>query len=385
MFIHSHLLSLLAFWPMFLFWACLPWIAPADPCKMKITFGGYARSETLTNFPALVVFGTNTMADNFDYSQFASPNGWDLRFSNAVQTAGLNYEIARWTTNGNSSVWVQVPLLARNASIWAYWGNTNLACAPAACITDGSTWSNGFVGVWHMHQTNARDSTAFQNHGSSSGAVSSAEGFVDGADRFVPNSRGVHVPYSGSLDLTNAGTVEAWVYVNGCTNEDATNAGLVHKGDSGDVVNHNAFVDETYSLQLWQGNAFLFALQGGDGWLQTDVVVTGQWYHVVGSWDLSTMWMCLNGTMQAPYAYAGGTFTSTGGLNLGCQVMSPSYWNSLYNCLDGMLDEVRVSAVTRSPNWLWATWMNIASNDAFATYGPVTAPGEMGTVILFLR
>ena len=47
-------------------------------CKMKITFSGYNKPETLTNFPALVIFNTNLA--NFAYGQFASANGYDLRF-----------------------------------------------------------------------------------------------------------------------------------------------------------------------------------------------------------------------------------------------------------------------------------------------------------------
>ena len=40
--------------------------------------------------------------------------------------------------------------------------------------------------------------------------------------------------------------------------------------------------------------------------------------------------------------------------------------------LNGRLDEVRVSSVARSSNWLWATWQNIASNSTFNSYGPAT-------------
>ena len=35
------------------------------------------------------------------------------------------------------------------------------------------------------------------------------------------------------------------------------------------------------------------------------------------------------------------------------------------NWLLGMLDEVRISFLARSPNWLWATCYNMASNDQF--------------------
>jgi hypothetical protein len=41
----------------------------------------------------------------------------------------------------------------------------------------------------------------------------------------------------------------------------------------------------------------------------------------------------------------------------------------------GTIDEVRVSRVTRSADWLWACWMNIASNSTFNAYGEVQAAG----------
>jgi hypothetical protein len=47
--------------------------------KMPIQFTGYTRSETLTNFPALVTF-TNGMASGFSYADFLSTNA-DLRFT----------------------------------------------------------------------------------------------------------------------------------------------------------------------------------------------------------------------------------------------------------------------------------------------------------------
>jgi len=38
----------------------------------------------------------------------------------------------------------------------------------------------------------------------------------------------------------------------------------------------------------------------------------------------------------------------------------------------GSIDEVRVSSVGRSTNWIWACWMCTASNDVFNTYSPVS-------------
>ena len=83
--------------------------ARAATYSLPVTFSGYTKTETLTNFPALVKF-TNSIS-GFAYSQFASTNGYDLRFTNSAGTTELNYEIESWNTNGESCVWVQVPLL----------------------------------------------------------------------------------------------------------------------------------------------------------------------------------------------------------------------------------------------------------------------------------
>ena len=126
-----------------------------DPYTMQITFGGYTANETLTNFPALIVFANNMGGSDFQYSQVASTNGWDLRFAaNSNETSLLNYEIERWNPSGSSYVWVQVPALTNNISIWAFWGNTTNTSAPATYTTNGATWSNNFVLVEHMNQTN---------------------------------------------------------------------------------------------------------------------------------------------------------------------------------------------------------------------------------------
>jgi len=93
--------------------------------KMKITFNGYTGSTTLSNFPALVVF--NDSLPNFGYDQFVSPDGWDLRFTDASESQYLSYEIEDWNTSGDSHVWVKVPELSgTDTYIWAYWGNQDL-------------------------------------------------------------------------------------------------------------------------------------------------------------------------------------------------------------------------------------------------------------------
>ena len=184
--------------------------------SMTVAFSGYNKPETLTNFPALVVLSTNI--PGFAYNQFASGNGYDLRFSTSGGSNELSYEIEQWNSGGSSYVWVQVPLLANsNTYIWAYWGNTNtgVAAAPAVYTTNGAVWpTNAFVGVWHMAQANALDSTANRNNGTASGSVINSPGVVDGAEKVAGGSY-VNIADTLSLNfITNMATISGWVCFN---------------------------------------------------------------------------------------------------------------------------------------------------------------------------
>jgi len=98
---------------------------------MEIRFPGYDRDETLADFPALVAL--NEGVGGFSYGGFLSPLGYDLRFSNATETAELDYEIESWDTNGTSHVWVRIPEFTSNTMIRAYWGNLSATEQPVSC------------------------------------------------------------------------------------------------------------------------------------------------------------------------------------------------------------------------------------------------------------
>ena len=162
--------------------------------KMKITFSGYTKNETLTNFPVLVTFSNNVGNSGLDYSTFLNTSGYDLRFWNSNETQELNYEIEEWNTNSNSYVWVQVPLLVdSNTYIWAKWANFS-ETNQEAYTTNGATWTNGYVGVWHLNETGTssrRDSSKSALHASAS-TFEGEEGqfeHIAGYDHFTPLDR----------------------------------------------------------------------------------------------------------------------------------------------------------------------------------------------------
>jgi len=167
------------------------------------------------------------------------------------------------------------------------------------------------------------------------------EGKVGTALDFSPGADGlggyVQVPDSDLLDLTIAGTVEAWIYADALTPSQC--AGIVHKGDEAN------FSDEAYSLQFWSGNSIALLVNNGSSYdlvQSTTNLVTGQWYHVVGSWDASGMKIYLNGELNNSNTAQAIAQNSSGALNIGAQ-LSESYSSFHKNMgFDGTIDEVKI-------------------------------------------
>jgi hypothetical protein len=324
--------------------------------SLPVQFCGYNRDETLTNFPALVVLNTNITG--FSYSQFLSETGGDLRFSDGAQANLLNFEIESWNTNGSSYVWVQVPALAgTNTSIYAYWGNAQATTLPDYA-SNGATWSERFAGVWHLAETsgNSMDSTTNGLTGYPSNDVNqTANGQINGADDFGGTASRTFIGSPAVLNnLTNNFTASAWI------RPDGVGANQVIFGSSWEGLH-------SWSMRLAGANLALERLPGGA--LTPGVAVTaGQWAAVTITYDAANYAnFFINGVHV-------GTVTGTTAAAVATQP-----WSIGANTGDrfnGIIDEVQVSQIARSSNWIWAAYQNTRTNGAFTCFGEVSG-GEM--------
>lgn len=334
--------------------------------KMQVSFSGYEKSGSLADFPALVVLSTGLT--DFAYDDFDSPSdGADLRFTDSTETNEINYEIEDWDTNGESFVWVQVPSLSSNASIWVFWGRSGQS-APAY-TTNGATWSNGFAGVWHLAETNITDETTGGTHSDSTAnnndgtqqSNSAAAGVVSGGQLFDGSSDSIDCGNDTSLQITSDMTLSLWINVVSFASE----RGLLSKWGSSYnwVLQTSTGVPHTYFGVGWTSSA--------------SAVSTGQWSHVAVVFDDSadTVAYYLNGQSQATPANTGNP--GTGGNLFFGQNGSGGSW------FDGRMDEGRMSSVTRSSDWIWAEHQNMASNSVFNSYGSVLFVNETGTIYEF--
>ena len=138
-------------------------VALLAPCALfadyeksfTITFPGYKGTTTLTDFPVLVRLSAEL--NDFDYSKCKVPGGGDTRFFDADGTL-LSSEVDTWDASGESLVWVKVP---------SFTATTNIVCRYGSAtpdeVTESDVWSNGYVAVWHLgdaNNTTQKDSTA---------------------------------------------------------------------------------------------------------------------------------------------------------------------------------------------------------------------------------
>ena len=315
--------------------------------RMKISLNGYNRSEVLTNFPLAVVL--NQSLPGFLYSSFAATNGYDLRFYNAGLMRELNYEIeGPWNPSGNTVAWVQIDKLSSsNGYFWAYWKNPAATNAPPAYTTNGATWSPNYVGVWHMNQTNALDSSTNRFTSTVTGTVTQMVNGAVGQANGVTGNNYISVPYNPAFNMPGDYSVGAWIWPSSTSDQ-----GILGTYSTG------------FILALYQGYLQFY---DGSGWRSSGVSASSLlngWQYVVYTRSGTVNKFCINGANVTTLGTGAGV-TGGGALTFG---RANTWGNNNYS---GPLDEVRIVTAACSTNWVWAEYMNMTSNQAFQTYNTV--------------
>jgi len=197
----------------------------------------------------------------------------------------------------------------------------------------------GLVGWWRA-EGNGQDSGPFGNHATLLSGTGFAPGMVGQGFSFNGTSNRVAVPDSSNLRPAQI-SVEAWVKLNSLENGVGWPPGLEYL-----VFKQNSreFNFEGYSLAKERRDdveRFSFALTSGDGLnptvaVSSTVVSTGQFYHVVGTFDGSLVRLYVNGTLEASMAHTQPIDYGTNALFFGT---SGSSFDGL---LGGILDEISI-------------------------------------------
>ena len=326
--------------------------------RMRLTFDNSGQTEDLTNFPVLI----NLSASNFNYSK-AKSDGSDLRFIGADGTTELKYHIEDWDSFGYSYIWVNVTNIDGSSStdfIHMYYNNS-----AASDVQDISgTYNESYVGVWHLNETGTGtryDATSYNNDGTTGGydGDEATDGKINGADDFDGNDDYVYM-HEVTTDLDSIFTVAFWMKAD--STSDSALAGF-HSFDG----NSNKWrIEMVGDVAEIEGNA------------GSVIVSDGTWHYIVGVADGTKSILYVDGELDLDNIPETPNLIDS---DLASIAQEYDGGPSPSDHFDGIMDEVRISSIVRSADWIKAQFLSMNNN--FITYGE-EEEGKRGMVYLFL-
>ena len=299
-------------------------------------------------FPLLV----RLHKDWFDFKQ-AKADGADVRFSTSAG-APLPYQIEEWdAANGSASIWVRVPRIEGNArqALRMHWGKADAVSESSGKAVFNE--SNGYLSVWHLGDTVQDEVGTLESKetGTSltNGIVGKARHFpgkagIFGGDK-IPNYPAGASPHSSEVwfrSRTPNSTLVAW------GNEQAQGK-VVMQFRSPPHINMDCYFS-------------------GGNVASGSRLPLGEWTHVVHTYQQGESALYINGKLD-------GSNTKNGG-PLAIKTPARLWIGGWYNnyTFVGDMDEVRISKVTRSADWVRLQFENQKPQQTLV--GPLMQPGS---------
>lgn len=327
-----------------------------------------------TDFPVLINRTDPDWRDTFNGGDVGKASGGDILFTAADGTTQLEHEIEAYDpTTGELIAWVKVPTLSASldTEIYIYYGN---ASAPDQA-NPTATWNGDFVGVWHLDEDPSgtapqlKDRTSNGNHGASEGGMlstASVSGQVGNGLSFDGSDDLIRILDSTSLDGTStAATIEVWIqWVDAA---DGAYQFVMSSSNRFDAVTPDGF--EWASQE--DGDHFFYP-RGHvheNHNLGPNPFTNGVFHHVAATLEYATgqVEIYVDGVPMV-FSYEGvpANWTSPA---------SPADWlwggnpDRPTRYFSGVFDEIRVSDVVRSVDWLQTSINNQRTPDTFYTVG----------------
>jgi hypothetical protein len=325
-----------------------------------------------TNFPVLINLPTDAnlaahaQADNDDILFTSSSVAWN---SGTVNDK-LAHEIETYTaSNGSLQAWVKIPNLSstQDTVIYMYYGNGSIASQQ----NKTAVWDMNTKMVQHMNQTGTgavgdyKDSTQYGNNSTNTGSTQptvTALGKIGNAENFDGASNYVDVGSSSSININTSLTLEAWIYSSSITGEHS----IIDKGYS---TAYQLETDTSKAKEKFYIGGVLHETSSPSSSFNIN-----SWYHVVSTVSDGSQAIYVNGILQSgSSSYAGSIGTNSISLRIGDR------HDALY--FSGSLDEVRISNVARSADWIKTEYNNQSNPTEFYSLGieEVQAPASLST------
>lgn len=339
----------------------------------------------LTDFPMLVdLYDRDLRTD-------VKPDGSDIVF--VVGDRVVEHEMESFVQNYNGTharltAWVRVPLLSSSVDTTVSMYYTN----PSVCSHQSpkGVFDSDYLGVWHLAESGNgtaneyKDSSKYDNNGQGG----------EGQSLYVPQRVAGKIGYAqdlnnldGKYDLIDCGDSPLWDITG---TQITLQAWIKHQIAPQDhvygIMNHKGWFDgyslwiDKYSLKI------TFNLPGDTNQLEgANDVTTGTWHHIVAAYDGAYVRIYIDG-VQDP-----NTIVKTN--NIEASSSEKGFWIghgdqpkdvAWSGEFVGQIDEVRVSRVARSANWIKTEFNNQGNPSAFCSIGNEKTSGSFGFTNILL-
>jgi predicted glutamine amidotransferase len=311
---------------------CSVWPVQGWNFRKKITLNSSKVSGGLTDFPVLLDFTDSNV------SIFAQSNGNDIFFTKEDGVTKLAHEIEAYS-NGHVVAWLKTDLSSsKDTIIYMYFGNL----AAASQETPEAVWDSSFLAVQHLEETSgtSEDSTSQNNDGAPlNGVVQGIASKIDGGAQFDGSNDNIRMPQV--LTNQNQFTFEVWI-------NSANKQGYAISQRDG--ASNGAFL-QYYSntFQFYSNSKYVIKSSTANAW-----------HYVVGTFDGSNIRL---------YVDAGTPVTNASTVTWPAQAMYIGDRSAGGRALQGTLDEVRVSNIARSQDYIKTSFNNQNNPASFIKIG----------------
>jgi hypothetical protein len=344
--------------------------AHAAKIFLNTTSGGADVAGNVYGFPLLVRLSST----NFIFNE-ARTDGTDLRFTKPDNTP-LPFEIERWDAAARlAEIWVRLDTVYGNDSshfVVMYWGEP--ATAIARSNANAFDTASGFRGVWHLAEEAAgvgtkglyKDATG-RNNGDDFISATDRSGIIgyghtfDGIDDYIlvngpvtnfmkgdlAISLWVNIHNSGGTILSKLDTVPGW-----------------YKGETsyyfGDGTNMHGYPGINGARPSFVG-------YGDDYAIAAQSVASDDWHYLVYTWQWNgdstgTSQYFIDG-MPVSLSRDSLRIHFSDSVETTLRIGQPND-NESYAYFKGLMDELEISAVARSADWIKLSYMNQKEQDA---------------------
>ncbi|MFE3846315.1 DUF2341 domain-containing protein, partial [Thermoplasmatota archaeon] len=323
--------------------------------RKSITVDNTKINSDLTDFPVLVSF---TDAGLIGKTQ---SDGDDLVFTDAGGVV-LSHEIELFNSGtGELVCWVKVPLLYSSVDtvLYMYYGNSAVGNQEDAV----GVWDAGYTMVQHLSETSGThyDSTSFDNDATGfNGLDQDAAGKIDGCDDFDALDDYIDCGTSSSLNPgTGDYTIEAWVK----RDNTGVNHVITSKRASYPGVGYLFWIQPDHSLRFYCEDA-----SGNSASIIGGSIGDTSWHHVAVTLDRGGNGVIYtDGSAAVTTSIAGLTDSIDPSRLLTVGIQYQISGTSLP--FNGSIDEVRVSNVARSNDWIDTGYNNYNNPGTFFSVG----------------